>query len=117
MLQQPRLSDQEAQHHEKMLLGAILGDPSNVVQAAAVKPAFFRVSKHRIIFMAIMDLHRSGTSVNLLNVVNVLAAKRAMSIAGGTAYLAELVSYAQAKARDHNAAALRAGVRQAGGDA
>lgn len=116
MFTQPKLSDKDALHHERMVLGTVMLDPSNVIHAArALSPAFFRDSRHRIIFGAIMALHRSYTPINVVNVVNSLVARKALSVVGGAAYLAELVAYAKQQAQAHHDAAIRAGVQQAGG--
>lgn len=111
-----RLTEPDAQHHEKMALGSMLLDSGLVAQAVkTMKPEFFRVVKHRFIFEAIIALHRAYTHVGPMSVTNILTQRRQLGICGGTAYLAQLIAYVQDKAKAHHDAAIRAGVNEAGG--
>ncbi len=117
MRSQPTLNNKDAQHHEKMALGSMLLDNSLVKQAArSMSSAFFREPKHRFIFDAILKLHRGYSKINVVTVANVLAGTKQLTICGGAKYLAELTGYVQAKAKAHHDAAIRAGVKQAGGN-
>ena len=116
MFNQPKVKDKDARHHEKVLLGGMLYDPSQVAAVVLqIKPAFFRITKHRLIYDAIRALHKSGTPVNVLNLANAMTVKHSISITGGVKYLAELVAYAEKAAKAHHAGAIRAGIVQAGG--
>ena len=111
------IQEAEAQHHEKMLLGGMMFDNTQViaVMRSAVNSAFFRVVKHRFIFEAIEKLHRAYAKVDMLSVSNVLTEKKQLQICGGLNYLTQLVGYAQAQAKAHHDNAIRQGVKEAGG--
>jgi len=112
-----RMKEVEAQHHEKMLLGGMMADASQVVAVmrSCIQSAFFRVVKHRFIFEAIQTLHRSYSPVDVLSVTSALVDSKQLQICGGTIYLAKLVGYATEQARAHHDNAIRQGVKEAGG--
>ena len=110
------MTDPEAQHHERVLLGTMMYDNSQIPQVVkAMSSAFFRVVKHRFIFEAIQALHRSYTKVDAISVINTLTARKQIGIVGGAEYIAELIGYATRAAQAHHDAAIRAGVKEAGG--
>jgi len=111
------MQEAEARHHEKMLLGGMMADASQVkaVMRSCIQSAFFRVVKHRFIFEAIQKLHREYSPVNVLSVTAALVDKKQLQICGGLNYLTQLVGYAQAQARAHHDNAIKQGVREAGG--
>jgi len=112
-----RMREEEAQHHEKMLLGGMMADNVQVqaVMRSCVQSAFFRVVKHRFIFEAIQKLHRSYSPVDILSVTAALVEQKQLYICGGTAYLAVLVGYATQQGQAHHDKAIKQGVREAGG--
>jgi replicative DNA helicase len=56
-----------------------------------IRPASFQDSRHRVIFDAIQDLDRSGTSADLLTVNSTLERKGQLDFIGGIAYLADVI--------------------------
>jgi len=115
MHSQPKLSDADAIHHEKMVLGCMMLDSSQIKKSLTMKSAFFRLPKHRFIFEAILSVYRSLAKVNVLSVSTALEEKHQTLIVGGLPYLIELTAYVQKAAKAHHAAAIRSGVKQAGG--
>ena len=112
-----KVQEAEAQHHEKILLGSMMNDNSQVVTVmrSAVRSAFFRVVKHRFIFEAIEKLHRAFTRIDVLTVSNVLTEKKQLAFCGGVEYLSQLAGYASDQAKAKSAGAIKQGVREAGG--
>ncbi len=78
---------------ERALLGAIMLKPEAIHEAAdLVSSDSFYAEKHRAIYRAFVALMAAGSPIDLLSVSNYLREQNEIDRAGGSAYLAELVS-------------------------
>jgi replicative DNA helicase len=78
---------------EKNILGGILIDDSAIVKIAdLITDQDFYDPRHRLIFMAIVELFRSNQAIDVVTVTTYLKAHKLISKSGGAAYLTELVS-------------------------
>ena len=112
-----RMTDTEARHHEKMVLGCMMLDNAQVPQILkTMTSAWFRVVKHRFIFEAIQTVHRAYAKVTVMSVGTALMEKKQLGIVGGVKYLAEIIGYVTKAAQAHHDAAIRQGVKEAGGN-
>jgi replicative DNA helicase len=77
---------------ERTLLGAILLDNDTCNEAAEIlRPDDFHLSAHRQIFSAMMVLHESGRSLDIVTISEELARKKELETVGGVAYLSSLM--------------------------
>ncbi len=78
---------------EKSLLGCMLMDKDAIITVSAwLLPEHFYDQKHITIYSAILDLFNNALPVDLITVVDKLKKQKKLSSAGGTAYVADLVT-------------------------
>jgi replicative DNA helicase len=76
---------------EKALLGAIMIKPASMVDIAdIITPDVFYADKHRIIYEAMLDLHKRGDPIDRLSLAARLEDLKQFDRVGGNAYLSEL---------------------------
>ncbi len=77
---------------ERAVLGAVLANGPMIAEAVSIlKPADFYRASHRAVFLAASDLFEAGKTVDLITVKNQLVAASSLEMAGGAAYLSELI--------------------------
>lgn len=78
---------------ETALLGSILLRPVNMIDVVDLldEDAFYS-DKHRIIYQAMLDLHRNHEPIDTLSVSSRLKEKKLLDAVGGTPYLSELTA-------------------------
>jgi len=78
---------------EQSVLGSLLIDPEAIVKIADIlRPEHFYEQKHSVIFEAILELYEKRKPLDLVTVPDKLKKKNLLSMAGGVAYLTDLVS-------------------------
>ncbi len=78
---------------EQALLGAIMIKPKALAEITdSVKSLHFYAEKHRLIYQAMLALDESGDPIDAVSISSYLKNKKQLEAAGGSAYLAELVS-------------------------
>ncbi len=79
---------------EQSVLGAMLQDPTAVLQAAeSLRPDDFYQPAHKAIFEAMLKLHRDTSPIDLITVDAELSRRGNLEGVGGTAYLMRLVDF------------------------
>jgi replicative DNA helicase len=77
---------------EQMILGMILAFPESWPQIACnVSSDDFYPERHRIIYAAIKELHRTGRPIDFVSLNDLLKTNNSLEVAGGGGYLLELV--------------------------
>lgn len=77
---------------EQSVLGAILLDPSTLIQLLDVlKSSYFYLAQHRAIFTAMVRMFSASESIDFVTLLNALKAEGVYDEAGGKAYLLSLL--------------------------
>lgn len=76
---------------EQALLGAALMDPEETLSTGIVASDFY-LHKHQWLWEAITSIHKDGQAVDVLSICDLLDRKGQLAEAGGTAYLAQLMT-------------------------
>ncbi|HEV8513093.1 MAG TPA: replicative DNA helicase [Cyclobacteriaceae bacterium] len=78
---------------EEAILGSLMLEKKSLDELAKnLKPEHFYKEDHKIIYQAILDLHRSADPIDMRSVVKVLRKNGKLEAAGGAYYIAELTS-------------------------
>lgn len=78
---------------EKAVLGAVLIDPAAVSMAAQiVKPEYFYIPEHEMVFSAILSLFEKRQPVDLVTLTAELKKTNSLKKVGGSPYLSELIN-------------------------
>jgi replicative DNA helicase len=78
---------------EKAVLGAVLIDPAAVSMAAQiVKPEYFYIPEHEMVFSAILGLFEKRQPVDLVTLTAELKKTNSLKKVGGSAFLSELIN-------------------------
>jgi len=78
---------------EKAVLGAVLIDPAAVSMAAQiVKPEYFYIPEHEMVFSAILSLFEKRQPVDLVTLTAELKKTNSLKKVGGSVYLSELIN-------------------------
>jgi hypothetical protein len=88
----PYLETGQSKDIEQALLGAILINPS-VLTEIDLDGTEFYILNHRIIYQTLLELHREGTAVDFVTVVDRLSTKGELQEIGGPAALTALINF------------------------
>lgn len=78
---------------ETSVLGAAMQDPKALKLVAEMSPEDFTAPEHRLILMAMKDMAKAGTPVDLVTMHDKLSEGKKIDIIGGPAYLARIISF------------------------
>ena len=81
---------------EKCVLGSVIEDPNAIALASErISDEDFHISKHQLIFRAMLKLFQKGQSIDLITLRSVLTDQGEIDDIGGLSYLMELSEYGE----------------------
>jgi replicative DNA helicase len=90
-VQQEASSFPKLKEYEQKLLGHLLWEPGQLMQAIkTLKPCDFRYEKHALIFNAMLELNKEGIELNVLTLWEQLRENGNLETAGGSSYITYL---------------------------
>ncbi len=87
---------------EKAFLGSVMLKPKNLNEVMdLVQPNDFYVTRHRLIYEAMIALYERNEPIDLVSITSWLDKNGLLEKAGGSSYLAELLSYVPSSSNIH----------------
>ncbi len=87
-----QMTNADAMHHETIVLGSMISDNSQIPHARQrISTRFFRFPKNRIIFKAILEMHKAYKSVDVVSLLSYLTDENRLEDAGGAEWVADIM--------------------------